>query len=131
MSAGKSCLLPQLFLTLEARRVYGNVARNFADQKIKGQIRDVSRALGVKHDTVVRAKYGRIGGRAFPKLWAAYLRWDAEQTALGNLEWRDLDARIARLENLLDRGNSQAAAQTCKPDLGSGLALTRHKTAPG
>ena len=114
MRSAKAGLCPETYLGSVAQQIYRDVASRYGGEKIKSQIRSVAQVLGVKHDLAVRARKGRLGARAFPKWWEAYRKWDAEQREIGNLEWRDLDLRVARLETLVGRGNLETAGEASK-----------------
>ena len=83
----------QAFLSLEAKRIVRAAANPRGGDKIKGQVRSASRALGVPFDMAQRAWHGRIGYRAFPVLYQAWRRFEERNE-------RDLKGLWARLDRL-------------------------------
>ena len=92
MRPPKSCAV-RTFLALEAKRIVRAAASPKGGDKIKGQVRAASRALGVPFDMALRAWHGRIGYRAFPVLYQAWRRFEERNE-------RDLKALWARLDRL-------------------------------
>jgi hypothetical protein len=98
MGQSKACLIPQTFLVSESKRIFDAVAKCHGGEKIKGQIRSVALALSIDFDMARRARYGRIGGRAFPALCDAFVKWNEVQRERGMIELRELHDRIVSLE---------------------------------
>jgi hypothetical protein len=104
MGQSKACSVPQAFLVSESKRIFQAVAKCHGGEKMKAQIRSVSIDLGIEFDVARRARYGRIGGRAFPGLCDAFVKWNEVQRERGMIELRELHDRIVSLE----RGKSNA-----------------------
>lgn len=94
MRSAKPGLWPQTYPGSEARQIFHTVARRYGGHKIKAVVGFVAKDLRVTFDLAFRARKGRIGGRAFPKLLTAYHRWlDAQ----ANKELAALEARVRAL----------------------------------
>lgn len=124
MRDAKSCLSPQALFVLEARRMVREAAKAEAGMGVKAQIRSAAKNLGIEYGMAWRAWQGRIGARAFPTLRSAYLAWDSEHATVGRAELIELRERIARLERIVDRGNTETQSETRKlgprPRMGAG-----------
>lgn len=114
MSGVKTCSVPQTWVASESRRIFQTVAERFGGRGIKSQVRSVASELGVEFDLARRLRYGRIGGRAFPEVWAAFRKWEAKQEATGQVELRKIHERLDALERGLQHV-SQATDMDSEP----------------
>src|SRR3990167_4106305 len=125
MGSLKACLSPQACFVLEAQRIVRAASSPQPGDGIKAQIRRAGTNLGISFGMAWRAWHGRIGARAFPKLYRAWLAFDQRQTRIGHHELAALHERIARLE----RGegtHSQDSGLGKPPDSQSAVAKREH-----
>jgi hypothetical protein len=98
VSSEKTCLLPQAILVSEAQRIIRAAAETKGGEKVKAQIRNAAKNLGIEHDMALRAWHGRIGSRAFPTLYDAWRRYDDRSKALAERELTAMWERLDRVE---------------------------------
>jgi hypothetical protein len=92
-------------------------------ETVKAQVRNAANNLRLDYWTVWNAWQGKIGGRAFPKLLAAYHRWIDEQS--GN----EIEALRGRIERLEQNGDL-AEGVDGKPRAQSAVAVRKHQASP-
>lgn len=125
MSGTKACLsLPSCLMT-EGKRMIRDAAQAKSGDCIKAQIRNAARNLGVEYQLAWRAYHGRIGGRAFPKLYQAFHAWNERHGREARVELHQLRERVARLERIVDRGVAENPGEARQSGPRPGMGATR------